>query len=329
MIRTGSRGAVTFDDAEAFGRSITRVYRPVFEDDPRRRAAVSPVAAPGAGGFRADLRSYQVDDVVLSTVRASGHEVTYGGSVDPGDSALKIYYVLDGTAVIRQEGREQTVERGQLGVHDSMDPYQVWTGTGFDSLIMVVPKSRLRSLGAGYHDLRAARFTADEGPGRVALPYLRGLAGGIDEVGHGHGHQIARVTVDMLTMLFGATLGVAPPSAEDRRTRQRADVEQWISRNLLAEDLSPGRIAAEHFMSTRALHNLFAEAGTTVGSVVRELRLALAGELLLRHPGAPVAEVARRAGFTDPSYFARCFRRRFECTPSQFRDGGRGDHVAR
>lgn len=313
---------MTFDDAETFGRSITRVYRPVFGDDPRRRAAVSPVSPPGSGGFRADLQSYQVDDVVLSTVRASGHEVTYGGSVDPGDSALKIYYVLDGTAVIRQEGREQTVERGQLGVHDSMDPYQVWTETGFDSLIMVVPKSRLLSLGQAYHDLRAARFTPDEGPGRVALPYLRGLAHGIDEVGRGHGHQIARATVDMLTMLFGAALGTAPPEAEDRRARQRDAVEQWIGRNLLAEDLSPGRIAAEHFMSTRTLHSLFAEVGTTVGEVVRGHRLALAGELLMRHPGLPVAEVARRAGFADPSYFARSFRRRFGCAPSRFRDGG-------
>lgn len=147
----------------------------------------------------------------------------------------------------------------------------------------------------------------------MALPYLRGLAHGIDEVGRGHGHQIARATVDMLTMLFGAALGTAPPEAEDRRARQRDAVEQWIGRNLLA---------AEHFMSTRTLHSLFAEVGTTVGEVVRGHRLALAGELLMRHPGLPVAEVARRAGFADPSYFARSFRRRFGCAPSRFRDGG-------
>ena len=75
-------------------------------------------------------------------------------------------------------------------------------------------------------------------------------------------------------------------------------------------------------MSTRTLHSLFAEVGTTVGEVVRGHRLALAGELLMRHPGLPVAEVERRAGFADPSYFARSFRRRFGCAPSRFRDRG-------
>ncbi|WP_197085723.1 AraC family transcriptional regulator [Corynebacterium comes] len=313
---------MTFDDADAFGRSITRVYRPVFHDDAGRQATVSPVHLPGGGGFRAALQSYQLDDVVLSTVHASGHEVDYAGTVAPDDSALKIYYVLDGAAVIRQEGREQTIGRGQLGVHDSMNPYQVWSDTGFESLIMVVPKSRLLTLGPAYHDLRAARFTPDEGPGRVALPYLRGLAHSIDEVGRGYGHQIARTTVDMLTMLFGSTLGAAPPEAESRRAGQRAAIERWIDGNLLAEDLSPGRIAREHFISTRTLHNLFAEVGTTSGAVVRERRLALAGDLLIRHPELAVVQVAQRAGFPDASYFSRCFRRQFECTPSEFREAG-------
>lgn len=319
MAPAGTLHAATFDDSETFGRSITRVYRPVFHDDAGRRAMVSPVSTRREGAFRADLRSCQLDDVVLSTAQVSGHEVTYAGSVAPEESALKIYYVLDGTAVIRQDGREQTIEPGQLGVHDSMQPYQVWTETGFDSLIMVVPKSRLLTLGQGYADLSAARFTPGDGAGRVVLPYLQGLASGLDEVTRGHGRQMVRSTVDLLTMLFGSAVGAPAPDSGQRRADRRADILGWIDDHLLDQDLTPGRIAAEHFLSTRSLHGLFAEIDTTVGRVVRQRRLERAQELLILHPTMAVAEVGRWSGFADPSYFTRVFRREFGLTPGEFR----------
>ena len=31
-----------------------------------------------------------------------------------------------------------------------------------------------------------------------------------------------------------------------------------------------------------------------------------------------VSEVMYSVGFTDPSYFAKCFQREFGCTPSQY-----------
>lgn len=318
-----STSHVSFTDAAVFGENITRVYRPVFHDDEGRQANVETVDRPGQRGFRASLSAHELDGVVLSTVDVTGHEVDYQGTVDPDDSALKIYYVSSGTAVIRQEGREQIVEAGQLGVHDSMQPYQIWTETGFDSLVMVVPKTRLLSLGTGYADLSAARFTAGEGAGCLVLPYLQGLAGGLDEVIRGQGRQIVRSTVDLLTMLFSSAVGTVPEEPELRRARQREEILGWIREHLLDADLSPGRIAAAHLMSTRALHALFAEAGTTVGTVVRQSRLERARELLVLHPGWTLAEVGRWSGFADPSYFSRVFRQEFGMSPGQFRAAGR------
>lgn len=317
-----SSAPTIFIDASVFGQSITRVYRPVFHDDEGRQANVEAVDKPGRRSFRASLSAHHLDGVVLSNVDVTGHEVDYQGTVDPEDSALKIYYVSSGTAVIRQEGREQTVEAGQLGVHDSMQPYQIWTETGFDSLIMVVPKTRLATLGAGYADLSAARFTAGDGAGRLVLPYLQGLAGGLDEVIRGQGRQIVRSTVDLLTMLFASAVGTAAEGPGGRRARQREDIEGWIRDHLLDSDLSPGRIAAAHFMSTRALHALFAEAETTVGTVVRALRLERARELLILHPTWALAEVGRWSGFADPSYFSRVFRQEFGMSPGEFRAAG-------
>lgn len=310
-----------YDDAETFGSAITRIYRPVFHDTQGRRARVSPVGSDATEHFAASIEARSFGDLVLSTVRAPGHLVDYHGLVTPSESALKIYYVSKGTAVIRQDGREQTLEAGQLGVHDSMRPYQVWTDTGFDSLILALPKGKLSRLGEGYADLSAVRFTSDSGPGRVVLPFLKGLAENMDELGSVQGHHLARNTVGLLTTLFASATGQQEETFERRREAQRGGIAMWMRERLDSADLTPRAIAAAHFMSVRSLHALFAEAGTSVGKVLRTIKLDNAQMLLEAHPTMPVSEVGRRSGFADPSYFSRTFRAEYGVTPKEFRVG--------
>jgi AraC family transcriptional activator of tynA and feaB len=93
-------------------------------------------------------------------------------------------------------------------------------------------------------------------------------------------------------------------------------------RNRLHEpDLSPPAVAAEHGICTRSVHYVFAKAHTTFVERLMELRLERAHEMLSDAQlfDLPVAEVAARCGFADPSHFARRFRRRFWQSPLQFR----------
>ncbi|HEX8060989.1 MAG TPA: nickel-binding protein [Cyclobacteriaceae bacterium] len=57
-------------------------------------------------------------------------------------------------------------------------------------------------------------------------------------------------------------------------------------------------------------------AGKAPNSFIRDLRLEKARGLLKRKTGN-VAEVAYEVGFSNPSYFAKCFAKRFGCLPSQ------------
>lgn len=48
-------------------------------------------------------------------------------------------------------------------------------------------------------------------------------------------------------------------------------------------------------------------------------RLEYAARLLLAHPKATITEIAQACGFSTSQYFDTVFRRRFGCTPSEFR----------
>jgi AraC-like DNA-binding protein len=101
-------------------------------------------------------------------------------------------------------------------------------------------------------------------------------------------------------------------------------------RNRLHEpDLSPKTVAAEHGICTRTVHYVFAQAHTTFVERLMELRLERARAMLsdTQLLDLPVAELAARCGFADPSHFARRFRRRFGQSPLHMRSSlGRSRH---
>ena len=108
-------------------------------------------------------------------------------------------------------------------------------------------------------------------------------------------------------------------SAPPRPLRER--VLRALNGRFAEPDLTPGSLAGELHMSVRSLHYAFAAAGTTFVEELMRIRLQRARELLAdgRTRELPIAEIAARCGFTDPSHFARRFRRRFDCTPHGYR----------
>jgi AraC-like DNA-binding protein len=94
-----------------------------------------------------------------------------------------------------------------------------------------------------------------------------------------------------------------------------------VQRSLGDPNLSPSNVAERVGISTRYLHQLFAERGPSFGRWVLAQRL----ERCHRDLSDParshltVSDLAHRHGFRDPSYFARAFRARNGYSPREFR----------
>lgn len=60
--------------------------------------------------------------------------------------------------------------------------------------------------------------------------------------------------------------------------------------------------------------------GQSAGQFIRNYRLNLARDLLLKHRGqkdTSISEIAYEVGFNDPKYFTRCFTKEFNITPRE------------
>jgi AraC-like DNA-binding protein len=88
--------------------------------------------------------------------------------------------------------------------------------------------------------------------------------------------------------------------------------------NNLDQQIKTEDLASELALSVRQLQRIFQlELNTTPKAFVITVKLEIAAEML-KEPGKNVTEVAYSVGFTDPSYFARVFKKYLNSSPSDF-----------
>ncbi len=91
-----------------------------------------------------------------------------------------------------------------------------------------------------------------------------------------------------------------------------------VERQMEDEKFCVEELATELFMSRSQVHRkLTALTNLSAGDFIRYLRLHRAMDLL-RGGAGTISEIAYRVGFTDPSHFARSFRRQFGAPPGEF-----------
>lgn len=112
-----------------------------------------------------------------------------------------------------------------------------------------------------------------------------------------------------------------PPALRQRQLRDL--VQESIVQRCTEYSLGALEIALALGISVRTLHRTLAACGQTFGGLLMSARVALATRMLESPLMArlTISEIGRRAGFSDPSHFARVFRRHSGLTPAQMRHG--------
>jgi AraC family transcriptional regulator len=97
-------------------------------------------------------------------------------------------------------------------------------------------------------------------------------------------------------------------------------VTEYIDRHLDSE-LDLATLAGVAHFSDFHFHRLFgALMGEPLGDYVRRRRLEIAAVRLRAQPLAPVLDIALGVGFGSAEAFARAFRARYECSPTEWRN---------
>jgi AraC-like DNA-binding protein len=276
-------------------------------------------------GFRGRLRSRVVDRMSIVEVTATSHEVhrTPALIARAHERYFKLNLQLEGTGLLIQDNREAVLHPGDLAIYDTNRPYTLAFEEQTRIMVVMFPCDALALPTDYVGQLAAVRMAGDAGLSGIVGQFIRQLAGNLDVLNGPSGSRLATNALDLVSTMLHAEMDISP----DRMKPQAllaVSVREYIEANLSDPGLSPASIAAAHFISTRHLHNLFHESGTTVAGFIRSQRLDGARRDLRDplHAGLPVGAVAARWGFLDAAHFSRTFRDAFGVPPSDWRRAG-------
>lgn len=274
------------------------------------------------GAFSGALSHRTLAGVNFVTMTCGRHEAHRDReAISPDDAG---YYVLSlqlsGQLRLSQHGRIATVPPGHYAVYDASEPASVTASDDYRSTCIRFPK---RYLGAG-EDNPLQHITATPfpvGPGLSAAVWgaLISLNRNLDSLGP-NGPTAVHDVMHMVSTLLVHELGQRPRPARTNEVLLE-QVRDYVDAHLGDPGLTPARIAAAHHISPRHLHGLFERTDTTVARWIRQRRVER-GRRDLADPAmarVPVAAIATRWGFREPSRFTEAFKQAFGTTPAEFR----------
>ena len=275
--------------------------------------------------FAARSSSARADDVVFTEIAARPHlvERTPENIADGGSGYYKVSLLLAGSSILVQDGREVIMRAGDLSVYDTSRPYSLLFGEDFRNLIMMFPKDRLELPIPFTEQLTAVSLSQEHhGLAPVVTAFLSQFPAQLAPLDARVRAKLAHTSLDLMGTLFSSILD-ADPAQRDPHQMLLQKITAYIDLHLASPELSPGTIAAAHYISTRHLHALFRQAETTVSTWIRERRLERCRADLLDPVLADrtVAAIASRWGFADAAHFSRVFKTAYGVSPSELRLG--------
>jgi AraC-like DNA-binding protein len=296
--------------AERFGRWSDELAHNFFPVGVRR---------PGTSPFTGRLEQYALGPlaVYVSTADAFTPFRTAKGIAQSDPEQLQLHVVRRGRCRFSQQDRADTLTAGDLTTFDSSRPFTVQSGR-HEVIIFSFPKVLLGADADRIGRRTAKRVPGDAGVAGIAVRFLGDLADGL---GNGSIPERDSGLADTVIGLLRAIYSDGPhPDVPVRPLL--AQVKSFIVAHLQEPDLTPDRIAAAHFISTRYLHKLFEAETLSVSRWMQRERLErcrhdLADPALTRDS---IQTIARRWGFTDANHFSRVFSTTYGRSPRQYRE---------
>jgi len=246
-------------------------------------------------------------------------------SVRQEGDLLYLCMTLTGTTVGSQGGREMILSDGDAVLMTNEEAN--WTMSSPSSVNIAgirMPRSAIAPLVPRLGNMTMQRIARDTSGLRLVRKYLEVVADDDALAAPASQRLIIGHFYDLVALALGARSDAKALAADKTVGAVRlAAIKADIVANLDDGNLNATVVATRNHVTLRYLHKLFESDGITYSQFVLGQRLARAYFLLRNplHSRCAISTIAFELGFNDLSYFNRTFRRRYNATPSEIRDG--------
>lgn len=230
-----------------------------------------------------------------------------------GDRHVVLHLIRHGQLMLHQGQALAIAGAGDIIIADADKSYSIDISDRNDCLVVDMPVQMLGEF-AGGREWHAQLLSGNDMQVRLLRNMIEGLWRDRDYLPVVDG-QTDEVVASLARMAMQRGGSCAGPVEGGNNP-----ILDYVRRNLTDPELGTARIADAMGLSPRAVQLAFARITTaTPTGFITEMRLQRSAELLRCPDNASITEIAFDVGFSDSAYFSRCFRRRFELSPSQWR----------
>jgi AraC-like DNA-binding protein len=260
----------------------------------------------------------------LRILTASYTSIRREGVRQEGD-LLYLCMTLAGTTVGSRGGREMMLSDGDAVLMTNEEATWAMTSPSSANIAGIrVPRSAIAPLIPKLENITMQRIARDTSGLKLVRKYLDIVADDETLAAPASQRLIISHFYDLVALALGASSDAKALAADRTVSAVRlAAIKADIVANLDDGNLNATMVSTRSGVTVRYLHKLFESEGVTYSEFVLRERLARAYHNLRSplHSRRAISTIAFDLGFNDLSYFNRAFRRRYNATPSEIRDG--------
>lgn len=203
----------------------------------------------------------------------------------------------------------------------ALDMDQPCTIRSFHSrlLLLFVPRALAEDVFPDAASLHGRWIHATDPLTRILIDHLMSLRRQIVGLSKKEAHQSFLTAVELLVAAFSRQAGLAGNARSAVRAAVYGQVRRHVETNLRDPTMSPESVLASLHLSRASVYRIFEHEGG-LAAYIRNRRLRMAADELVRFPHRQVQDVALGLGFNDVSSFNRAFRRAFDIAPRELHD---------
>lgn len=318
VVRAGAVGFVLDTGGMAAGERVEAV-----------QAAMMYASAPchvlhedPGGVVRARMEVWEFGRATIFTQRSTGIRLLRTDKLAKQDAMPVVAVSVQRRAQgrLEQRGHQRVARPGELVAVDLSGAYDFsWSGDGAAGCIQIP----FDQLSLPLDVVRRAAPELEASPlYRLVAEHVTSLARAPAAItADASSGAVAAASIDLVRALLVSAAGAGRHARRVRIETLLSRVRAYARSHLADPDLAPATIAAAHNVSLRQLYKVCAEAELSLEQWIIEERLQRVRHALAQPDLAhlPIATVARRWGFRDPTHFTRRFRARYGMTPGQWR----------
>jgi len=222
---------------------------------------------------------------------------------------------LQGATSARQRQRHCTLQAGDFCVIDSSVAFELEVSSSSHVMFIQMPRAAV----LGRHPYLERRTAELFDPNETGSLLLRGLLLNILDTAPMLEDYQRSSAMGAIIQLLGAPKHAHGEAVSEMHWRVRTALA-CIDTQYADTTLNANRIAREQGISRRRLDEIMRQSlGASLTAQIWSRRLMQAATELTERQGQSVAQIAFATGFEDAAHFTRAFKKRFHCTPREWR----------